>query len=263
MEQTISIDGVKINYCRGGKGAPMIMMHGWGSDHLALSLFERVGREQYEVFNIDLPGFGKSEEPPFAWGVEEYTRMLEKFTEELGIENPIVLGHSFGGRIAILYASRNEVNRLILVDAAGIKPKRPLKYYLKVYSYKLARKLYPLICGKEKANAMLDKMRSKKGSPDYINSSPRMREVMVKVVNQDLRKYMPSIKAPTLLMWGENDTATPMRDAHIMHRLIKNSLLESFPGAGHFSFIDNPFRSAAILRRFILSTESKKNLIEQ
>lgn len=78
-----------------------------------------------------------------------------------------------------------------------------------------------------------------------------MRKVMVNVVNSDLKSVMPKIKAPTLLIWGEEDTATPMRDAKIMQKLIPNAGLVSFPGAGHFSFVDNPYQSTAVVRRFI------------
>lgn len=250
MEHKVVINGVEINYRRGGKGRPIILMHGWGSEHSTLSLFERVGREQHEVFNIDLPGFGKSQEPPTPWGIEEYTQMLEQFVKEFGIKNPIILGHSFGGRIAIMYSSRNSVDRLILVDAAGVKPRRSLIYYYRVYTYKIAKSILPRLNSK-KSEEIIERMKSKRGSYDYRNASPMMRKVMVKVVNTDLRKLMPSINAPTLLLWGENDTATPMRDAHLMNKLIKNSTLVSFPGAGHFSFIDNPFQSASVVRRFI------------
>jgi len=229
----------------------MILMHGWGGDNTTLRLFERVGTESHEVFNLDLPGFGKSEEPHESWGIEEYTEMLEEFVHTLGIKDPILLGHSFGGRIAILYASRNSVSRLLLVDAAGVKPKRSMSYYMKVYSYKLAKWLYPNIVGRERANEIIEHMRSKRGSYDYVNCSPRMREVMVKAVNTDLKYAMPKIKAPTQLIWGENDTATPMRDAKIMMKLIPNAGLISFPGAGHYSFVDNPYQSAAVVRRFI------------
>lgn len=255
MEKQIKIKGVNINYTQGGNGSPIILMHGWDSDHAALSLFERIGREQHEVFNLDLPGFGKSEEPPTPWGIDEYREMLEEFVKELNIKDPILLGHSFGGRIAISYAAKNPVHKLVLVDAAGVKPRRGIKYYSKVYSYKLAKSIYPFLVGKKRADAYIERMRSKRGSTDYKNSSPMMRRVMVKVVNEDLRRLMPNIKAQTLLIWGENDTATPMRDAHIMNRLIPNSTLISFPGAGHFSFIDNPFQTASILRRFIQAEE--------
>lgn len=250
---TVTVKGIKINYRQTGSGAPVILMHGWGCDSSTLGLFERVAAEHHEVFNIDLPGFGKSEEPPADWGVEEYVEMLEEFTDILGLDNPILLGHSFGGRIAILYSSRNPVSKLVLVDAAGVKPKRSLKYYLKVYSFKFAKWLYPNIVGRKRATEIIEQMRSRRGSYDYNRCSPVMRKVMVKVVNTDLRQYMPAITAPTLLIWGEEDTATPMRDAYIMKKLIPNAGLVSFPGAGHFSFVDNPYQSAAAFRRFILS----------
>lgn len=251
MENQITINGVKVNYRKGGEGDPIILLHGWGCDSSALGLFERVGMEHHTVYNLDLPGFGKSDEPPTPWGVEEYTQMLEQFVKALDIHNPFILGHSFGGRMGILFASRNKVRKLILVDAAGVKPRRTLKYYLKVYSYKLGKWIYPAIVGKEKAKERIAEMRAKRGSYDYNNCSPMMRQVMVKVVNTDLKGVMKRIKAPTLLLWGENDTATPMRDARIMMKLIPDAGLISFPGAGHFCFVDNPYQSAAAVRRFI------------
>lgn len=254
IEKDIIVNGVKIHYRTGGSGDPVILMHGWGCESSTLGLFQRVAMEHNSFYNIDLPGFGKSDEPPTAWGIEEYTQMLEAFVNMLGLKNVIILGHSFGGRVAILYASRNPVKKLVLVDAAGVKPKRTLKYYMKVYSYKLAKWLYPTIVGRERANEIINNMRSRRGSYDYVNSSPIMRQVMVKVVNSDLRHVMPHIKAPTQLIWGESDTATPMRDARIMLRLIPDSGMVSFPGAGHFSFVDNPYQSAAVFRRFIYPT---------
>lgn len=250
MESEIIINDTNVVYTRKGKGSPMILLHGWGCDHNALTLFERVGVEDHEVFNIDLPGFGKSSEPPTPWTVEDYTRMLEMFVVQLGIRRPIILGHSFGGRIGILYASRNDVAGLVLVDAAGVKPRRGLSYYFKVYSFKLYKSLQRLLKGREKAEELIAAKRQKHGSEDYRNASPLMKKVLVKAVNTDLCSVMPSINAPTLLIWGENDTATPMRDARKMNRLIPNSHLVSFPGAGHFSFIDNPYQSAATLRHF-------------
>lgn len=186
-------------------------------------------------------------------GCRGYTQLIEQFVKAENIENPILLGHSFGGRVGILYSSRNKVNKLILVDAAGVKPRRSLKYYFKVYTYKLGKKLMPLIYGKERAQQRIDAMRAKRGSSDYNNASPMMRAILSKVVNEDLKDKMPLIKAPTLLIWGENDTATPLRDANIMERLIPNAGLVSFPGCGHYSFLDNPFQFAAVLRSFLNS----------
>ena len=253
MKKTIQLSGLNFHYTVQGEGSPIILMHGWGCNLTTLQSVEKVAMENHTVYNVDFPGFGESQEPSQVWGVEEYTQLIEQFVKAENIENPILLGHSFGGRVGILYSSRNKVNKLILVDAAGVKPRRSLKYYFKVYTYKLGKKLMPLIYGKERAQQRIDAMRAKRGSSDYNNASPMMRAILSKVVNEDLKEKMPLIKAPTLLIWGENDTATPLRDAKIMERLIPNAGLVSFPGCGHYSFLDNPFQFAAVLRSFLNS----------
>lgn len=253
MEKTIQLSGLNFHYTVQGEGAPIILMHGWGCNLTTLQSVEKVALENHKVYNVDFPGFGESQEPSEVWGVDEYTRLIEQLVMTENIENPILLGHSFGGRVGILYSSRNKVNKLILVDAAGVKPHRSLKYYFKVYTYKLGKKLMPLIYGKMRAQQRIDAMRAKRGSSDYNNASPMMRAILSKVVNEDLKDKMPLINAPTLLIWGENDTATPLRDAKIMERLIPNAGLVSFPGCGHYSFLDNPFQFAAVLRSFLNS----------
>ena len=165
----------------------------------------------------------------------------------------MLVGHSFGGRVAILFASRNKADKVILVDAAGIKPRRTLKYYLKVYSFKAGKKFWELILGKEKAQARIDRMRARRGSSDYAGASPMMRRILSKVVNEDLTDRLPLISAPALLIWGENDTATPLSDAKKMARLIPDSGLVSFPGCGHYSFLDNPGQFRAVLSSFLKS----------
>lgn len=254
MEKDTELCGTKLHYRVEGDGLPLILMHGWGCNLTTLASIEAVaiaaGRK---VYNIDFPGFGQSPEPPEVWGVEDYTRLMEAFVKSEGIENPALLGHSFGGRVGILYSSRNPVEKLILVDAAGIKPRRPLKYYIKVYSFKAMKRLWRMLLGEKRAQARIDAMRAKAGSSDYASASPRMRAILSKVVNEDLRHVMPSIKAPTLLIWGEADTATPLSDAKTMARLIPDSGLVSFPGCGHYSFLDNPRQFAAVLTNFLNS----------
>lgn len=251
MEKNIKINGLDFHYTVQGSGSPIVLMHGWGCNLTTLASIETVAAENHTVYNVDFPGFGKSEEPSEVWGVEKYTQLIEAFIKLENIENPILLGHSFGGRVGILYSSRNKVKKLILVDAAGVKPRRSLKYYFKVYTYKIGKRLMPLIYGKKGAQKRIEDMRAKRGSSDYNNASPMMRAILSKVVNEDLKYCMPKITAPTLLIWGENDTATPLRDAQIMEKLIPDAGLVSFPGCGHYSFLDNPFQFAAVLRSFI------------
>jgi len=197
-------------------------------------------------------GFGQSQEPGDVWGVEEYTRAIEELVRRLEIERPSLLGHSFGGRVGILYASRHpEVDRLILVDAAGIKPRRTFTYYRKVYTFKAMKWLMYLALGKKEAERRLDARRAKAGSSDYAQASPMMRRILSKVVNEDLTSELPKIKAPTLLVWGTADTATPVADAHKMEALIPDAGLVAFDGCGHYSFLDNPAGFKAVLKSFL------------
>ncbi|MCM1052213.1 MAG: alpha/beta hydrolase [Paenibacillus sp.] len=254
MDKDITIRGLRVHYTDNGDGdRAIILMHGWGCDHSTLASVERTALQAgYRVINIDFPGFGSSQEPSEVWGVEDYTLMLEEFISALGIERPALLGHSFGGRVAILYSSRHtDVDAVILVDAAGIKPHRTLRYYWKVYTFKAMKRLMYLVYGKENAEKRLDARRAKAGSSDYASASPMMRRILSKVVNEDLTDRLPLIKAPALLIWGENDTATPISDARTMERLIPDAGLVSFPGCGHYSFLDNPRQFSAVLQSFL------------
>ncbi|MDE7111408.1 MAG: alpha/beta hydrolase [Muribaculaceae bacterium] len=256
MRKETEIKGCRIVYdFTPGQGAPVVLMHGWGCRASTLESVARSVRElERPVINIDFPGFGDSAEPDAVWGVEQYTEAVEELLrrEEVG-PDVVLLGHSFGGRVGIVYASRNPVGKLILVDAAGVKPKRTLRYYVKVYSFKTKKQLLKLILGKKKAETYLDKLRAKAGSSDYRNSSPRMRAIMSRVVNEDLCHLMPKITAPTLLVWGTADTATPLADAKKMERLIPGAGLVAFEGAGHYSFLDRPGQFAAVLKSFLAS----------
>lgn len=253
MIQYLDINGVHLRYEKSGEGTPFILLHGWGCNLETVRSIAKTASTFHEVYNIDLPGFGESSEPSSVWGVEEYTTLIETFIQTLGLENPIIAGHSFGGRIGILLSSRNQVKKLILIDAAGVKPKRKLKYYFKVYRYKTAKLIVKTVLSKSRADRVIDSMRSKKGSADYNAASPMMKTILSKVVNEDLKHVMNSIKAPTLLIWGENDTATPIGDAKIMEKLIPEAGLVTFENAGHYSFLDNPYGFNAVLTSFLKS----------
>ena len=208
-----------------------------------------VPRAQIEAIDI--------KEPREVWGVEQYTRSVEAFARENGIRRPILIGHSFGGRVAILYASRNDVEKVMLVDAAGVKPRRSARYYWKVYSYKVAKRLLPIAVGKPRAQRMIERYRAKTGSSDYNNATPMMRAILSKCVNEDLCHVMPQIKAPTLLFWGERDTATPVADARRMESLIPDAGVVIVKGGSHFSFLDNPDLFLRVAESFLIDHGAK------
>ena len=241
-------NGINIYYETVGEGTPLLLLHGWGCTHSIFDAFLPEFSSHHKVFTLDFPGFGESDEPSEVWGVEEYTRMVEAFCASLNIEKPAIVCHSFGGRVAILFASRNSVDRMIFADAAGIRPRRSLSYYIKVYSYKAAKWWILKVRKDEKAFL---KLRASRGSSDYKNASERMKAILSKTVSQDLSAYLPKIKAPVLLFWGENDTATPLRDARLMEKKIPDAGLVVVEGGSHFSFLDNPSLFRAVTDSFL------------
>ncbi len=247
----ITINGTRVQYKVSGEGRAVILLHGWGCNIATMSSIEAILSPHFKVYTLDFPGFGGSDVPSDVWGVEEYTRMLEGFVCNLHIESPILIGHSFGGRVSILYGSRNDVSKIVLVDAAGAKPRRPLKYYLKVYSYKLYKKLLYMTMGKERAEEKIEARRRTAGSADYNALSGMMRRIFVKVVNEYLEAYMPLIKCPVQLIWGAKDKDTKLREAHVMLKRIPNARLDVIDDAGHYSFLDNPFRFRSYLTAFL------------
>lgn len=237
-------------YCSlSGSGSPVLLLHGWGCDSEIFSSFVPQLERSHTVVVPDFPGFGKSDEPSGVWGVREYTDCIAALCDFLGVESPCVVGHSFGGRVAVMLASVRPVSRLVLTDAAGVKPVRSLKYYLKVYSYKVTKFLMLEVL---RDRDLYERYRATKGSEDYRNASPVMKAVLSRVVGEDLTRLMPSITIPVLLFWGENDSATPLRDAHIMEKLFSDCALITVPGAGHFSFLEAPVMFAKVLDSFLI-----------
>ncbi|MCH5228754.1 MAG: alpha/beta hydrolase [Muribaculaceae bacterium] len=231
-------------------GDPVVILHGWGCDHTTVRSISKILDSGMRVISIDLPGFGKSDEPEEVWGTEDYADLVWSMVENLNLKNPSFIGHSFGGRTSISIASRYPVKKLVLVDSAGITPVRTIRYYYKVYSYKMIKRLILSLYGEKRGRVKLEKQLQKRGSSDYNSSTPKMRAIMSRCVNEDLQKIMPAIKAPTLLIWGENDTATPLKDARKMEKLIPDAGLVNFPNCGHYSFLDNPIGFRAVIQEF-------------
>ena len=239
MDKFFTYQSLRLHYTDCGEGHPILLLHGWGCNTDIFNAIRPFLEARFRVLTVDFAGFGQSDEPTKVWGVEEYTRSIEALAKAEGVENPILIGHSFGGRVSIVYASRNKVQKVMLVDSAGVKPRRSFSYYRKVYTFKLLKRLAPILLGKARAEQMIQARRAKAGSSDYNQASPMMRQVLSKVVNEDLCHLMPKITAPTLLFWGETDTATPLADAKKMEKLIPDAGLVTVAGAGHFSFLEN------------------------
>lgn len=246
----LSIDGVNIHYDIKGEGEPILLLHGWGGCIGSFAPVADFLAQDHRVISLDFPGHGESDEPPVPWSVTEYTEMTRRFMEELNIAPAHIVAHSFGGRVAILLSSTwpELVKKMVLCDSAGILPKRTAKYYFKVYKHKLGKRLAKIKWLDQLLG--LSERAKNAGSADYRALSDSMKGTFVRVVNQDLAPRLPLIQAETLLVWGSEDTATPLSDGKRMEKDIPGAGLVVFEGAGHFSYLDEFGRFCAVLKVF-------------
>lgn len=257
-----NINGLNINYIDEGQGPLLVMLHGWGSN---IDLFAGViafAKSKYHVVAMDMPGFGKSDEPAEPMNVDAFVDFVLAFIKKLYPEEKevIFLGHSMGGRIIIKLASGIHDGRIkadfsipkvILTDSAGIIPEKTEAQKKRTKRYHFYKNLI------EKSGFLkidpdaLNKLQKKFGSADYAAASPVMRKSLVMAVNEDLVPYMSSVTQPALLIWGDKDTATPLSDGQRMEKLMPEAGLAVINGAGHYSFLDNPYLYNRILGSFL------------
>lgn len=252
----IEINNIKINYVvKGNSDKKILLLHGWGSNiKLFNNMIEHLSHDN-TVYALDMPGFGDSQLIDTAWNVDNYVDFIIDFIKVMKIDKLSILGHSFGGRVIIKLSNREnlpfELSKLILVDSAGILPKKSDKLSFKTRIYKSCKVLLSnKIISSMFPNA-LENLKKKFGSEDYKNAVPVMRDTLVKVVNEDLQPLLKNIKQPTLLIWGDKDEQTPFEDAKIMEELIPNSGIVKVEGAGHYSFLEQPILINKVLDSFL------------
>ena len=245
---TATISGIPVHYTRAGQGPDALFLHGWGVGHEAYQPLIGHAARGYTVYAPDLPGFGDTPEPPEPWGVEDYAAFVLQFCAGLGIHPKIALGHSNGGRVLLQLtgAMDNALNlqKLVLLASAGLRPRRKPSYYLKVYAYKTAKLLL-----KPFPNVR-QRYQAARGSEDYRNASPLMRGTMSRLLNADLAPALPRVSVPTLLIWGRDDDAAPYRDAQAMEAAIPDAGLVTLPG-GHWAFAEQWTVTAGALSSFL------------
>ncbi|MCL1907442.1 MAG: alpha/beta hydrolase [Propionibacteriaceae bacterium] len=250
-----TVDGINVHGTVRGDGPYVFLLHGWGSNQ---NLFQHIAEAlsvAYTVVSLDFPGCGNSSEPDQPWGMDEYLHFTEEFISSFDPGETILLGHSHGGRVGIGLAARKDlpftITKLILVDSAGIIPHRSWRYHLRVRSYKVGKALLSLPPVAKLFPTALNRFQKTLGSADYGAASPVMRASLVKVVNTDMEPLLPQITAETLLIWGENDTDTPLSDGQRMEKAIPGSGLVVLPGAGHYSFIDQQYAFTRVVESFL------------
>ncbi len=238
---------------RAGAGTPTLLLHGWGASSDLFATTMRGLGDGFDLIAPDFPGFGATEPPPAPWGVGKYMEWTLALMDWLGVERANLVGHSFGGRVAIKLAALHpeRVARLTLTDAAGIRPKRDWRYHLRVRAFKTWRALAQSRYTPQPLRMWAAAQVAQQGSPDYKAASGTVRGSFVRIVNEDLREYLPRIQAPTLLIWGDRDEDTPLADGQLMERLIPDAGLVVFEGAGHFAYLEQSARFCVIVKTFL------------
>lgn len=249
----IIVKDKKVVYEDVGQGEPILLLHGWGSEGRFFAPIMNALKDRYRLIAPNFPGCGGSEIMDRPWTLEDYEEFVLELLNKLEIKDPVMMGHSHGGRVTLSLCAKGRVNpkKIVLLDAAGLIPKKTAKQKFRAKSFKAIKWVLTLPIIKNFSADLLDKARKHYGSADYNAAPPVLRQTLVSLVNTDLRDILPNIKASTLLIWGENDTATPLADAKIIESKISDAGLCVIKGAGHFAFAEAPNQTIAILNSFL------------
>jgi len=248
MEKIYTTSYGDVNVRVQGAGAPVLLLHGWGGGADSFLPVADSLQSEYTVYSADFSGFGKSPAPDRPWTIYDYAECTAELIRLLAIQGCAVISHSFGCRVTIIIAAKYPelAGKIIMTGAAGLIKKRTLKYYIKVYSYKLGKWFLGIVNPKA-----LENLRRNSGSADYRALPEHMKKTFVNVVNEDLGYLLGKIKSPVLLLWGENDTETPLSMGERMEREIPDAGLVVLKGGGHFAYLDNFAEFINIARVFL------------
>lgn len=249
----IEIKGLKTEYTECGEGIPVLLLHGWGSSFDVYKGIMASLKDRCRLVAVNFPGCGQSETMKEPWCLEDYCDFCLEFMEKLNLKDPILIGHSHGGRVVLKLTAEKMVNppKIVLLDSAGLIPKKNFKQKCRAKSFKAIKRVLTLPVIKNYSEGLLQKARNHYGSADYNAAPEVLRKTLVSLVNTDIRDILPNIACPSLLIWGDKDTATPLEDAKIIESLIPDAGLCVLEGTGHYSFCEKPYAAHAILNSFI------------
>ena len=230
----------------------IIILPGWGDTRKTFTYLIEQLKENFTIYIMDYPGFGNSPFPNHNLTIYDYTNIIRDFINEKQIKKPIIIAHSFGGRIAILLAGyyKEEIEKLILMDTAGIKRRKSLFLWVKEKIYKLLKQIKKILPKKMK-EIYHSKLLNIFGSSDYKALPKEMYETFKQVIKEDLKYYLPYIEPETLILWGEKDKSTPLKDGKLLNQKIKNSALITYPEATHYSYLEYPLLTYNIIEKFL------------
>lgn len=252
----ININGLNINYIKEGSGSSnVVILEGWGTKVSTYQVLIDSLKQYSTVYCFDMPGFGGTDEPNHSLCIDDYVDLVINFIKSQGISNVSLIGHSNGSRIIFKMFSRDnlpfDVNKIVVIGGAGLVHKKSFSQKFKIKCFKLGKKFLSASIVKTLFPKALDNFKNKFGSADYKNASPIMRETMVKLINEDICDYLEKVKSPTLLIYGENDTATPPSDGEYFKNHIPDAGLVKVKNASHYVFLEYPQYINLIIKTFL------------
>lgn len=227
------------------KGQDIIILPGWGNTKETFKYIIDYFKDDNRIFIMDYPGFGMSEEPKEELLLEDYIELILKMIKKEKINNPIIIAHSFGGRLVSILNERINIKKLILIDVAGIK-RFNLKLYLKTKIFKIIKKLNKKLAKKIEKNF---------SSSDYKDLSPIMKKTFNNIIKVNLKSNYKKIKTETLIIWGEKDEDTPLKDAYLLKKIIKDSALIIYKNKHHYSYLEDVYLTNRIIENIIKKDE--------
>lgn len=247
------INGLKVHYTDQGSGPDVLFLHGWGASAASYNGVIGSLSQKCRCVAVDFPGCGETDLPEKPLVTDDYLDFVMQFIEKVGLTNPILVGHSHGCRVIMKLCGQGHLSpsKIVMIDGAGIKPRFNLKKELKVKTFKTVKWFLTLPILKNHTEDTLKKARAHFGSADYNSAPEVMRKTLVNLVNDDMTPYLTGIKASTLLIWGENDTATPLYMAKQLEKTLPDCGLCVIKNAGHWSFVEKPLQAIAILNSFL------------
>ncbi|MEK7167193.1 MAG: alpha/beta hydrolase [Patescibacteria group bacterium] len=248
----IIIKNIAIEYFDEGNGPIMLFLYGWKDTLHSFDSLIPLLSKQYRIIRIDLPGFGNSELPQITWNLDNYIQFIKDFINKLNVQIDVLIGHSFGGRIAIKAVATEIIKpkKLILIASAGIAKTQTIHnyfFYILAKVGKIITLFPPFIFWRKRLRKKLYNM----AGSDYFLSG-KLKNTFLNVIKEDLKLCASKITIPTLLIWGDQDKATPLNDGKCLSKIISNSKLEIISNTGHFVHQENPQKVAEIISKFIL-----------
>ncbi|HSW89903.1 MAG TPA: alpha/beta hydrolase [Patescibacteria group bacterium] len=244
-------NGISTSFQKVGSGPTLVLLHGWANTWESWLPIVPMLSDHYELIMPDLPGCGKTQTPPTGWTTKESAVWFEDFlSHAVDRTKPLLLaGHSYGGKILIYHQThktRFVAQKIILIDSSGI----PNKLNDRQQILQLFGLLTPKFLKRTLPRVREQLYKTLGSDSDYIHATHFQASTLKLILKEDFTQDLANIQAPTLLIWGKDDPATPLWQGEAMHNLIPLNDFHVLPGR-HFPHHEYSEKVAKLILEFL------------